>query len=87
MKIKCYILLLSSIVIITILLNIILYLDVQNQLKQRELNQLNQINQKLKANSKPVFIWNDDMESLPIDSTPIMLEFTSNDTIYLGPLE
>jgi hypothetical protein len=33
------------------------------------------------------FIWNDDEESIPVDSTPIMLEFTSNDTIYLGALE
>lgn len=33
------------------------------------------------------FIWNDDEESIPVDSTPIMLEFTSGDTIFIGPLE
>lgn len=37
--------------------------------------------------NQPVFIWNDDEESIPIDSTPILLEYTSNDTIYLGVLE
>lgn len=33
---------------------------------------------------QPVFIWNDDLEGLPADGSPIMLERTSNDTIYLG---
>lgn len=37
--------------------------------------------------NQPVFIWNDDEESIPVDSTPIMLEFTSGDTIFIGPLE
>ncbi len=35
----------------------------------------------------PVFIWNDDLEALPVDGTPIMLEFTSNDTIFIGAIE
>lgn len=37
----------------------------------------------------PLFIWNDDHESIPIDGTPILLEFSSinHDTIYIGPLE
>jgi hypothetical protein len=35
------------------------------------------------------FIWNDDEESIPMDNTPILLEFGSknSDTIYIGPLE
>lgn len=37
--------------------------------------------------NQPVFIWNDDLEGIPVDSTPILLEYTSNDTIYLGVLE
>ena len=44
------------------------------------------INLPLNSN-QPVFIWNDDKESIPVDSTPIMLQYTSNDTIYLGVLE
>lgn len=44
------------------------------------------INLPLNSN-QPVFIWNDDEESIPVDSTPIMLQYTSNDTIYLGVLE
>ena len=40
-----------------------------------------------KAKEYITFIWNDDEESIPVDSTPIMLQYTSNDTIYLGPLE
>lgn len=35
----------------------------------------------------PTIIWNDDLEGIPADGTPIMLEFTSNDTIYIGALE
>lgn len=39
-------------------------------------------------NEKPkskvtVFVWNDDIESLPADNEQIRIEFTSNDTIYL----
>lgn len=38
---------------------------------------------------QPVFIWNDDCESIPMDNTPVLLEFGSknSDTIYIGPLE
>jgi hypothetical protein len=37
----------------------------------------------------PVFIWNDDLESIPMDNTPVLLQFGSknSDTLYLGPLE
>jgi len=37
----------------------------------------------------PVFIWNDDLESIPMDNTPVLLEFSSknSDTLYLGALE
>jgi hypothetical protein len=37
-------------------------------------------------NEKPketVFIWNDDLESIPADNELIKIEFTQNDTIYL----
>ena len=33
---------------------------------------------------EPTFIWNDDIESLPTDGSPILIEFTSKDTIYIG---
>ncbi len=36
---------------------------------------------------EPVIIWNDDEESIPMDHSAIMLEFTKNDTIYIGPME
>ena len=37
----------------------------------------------------PVIIWNDDLESIPMDNTPVLLEFSSknSDTLYIGPLE
>jgi hypothetical protein len=35
----------------------------------------------------PTFIWNDDLEGLPVDGTPIMLQYTEGDTIYLGVIE
>jgi hypothetical protein len=60
----------------SILLNIFLYRDTQQQLAYyKELN--NGIN----------FVWNDDEESIPVDGTPIMLEFTDENTVYIGPLE
>ena len=39
--------------------------------------------------SNPLFIWNDDHESIPVDGTPILLEFssTNHDTIYIGSLK
>lgn len=33
------------------------------------------------------FVWNDDEESIPPDHTPIMLEFTDENTVYIGPYE
>jgi len=37
----------------------------------------------------PVFIWNDDLEGLPVDGTPILLEFSTKnkDTIYIGSID
>ena len=37
----------------------------------------------------PVFVWNDDLESIPMDNTPVLLQFGSknSDTLYLGPIE
>lgn len=37
----------------------------------------------------PVFIWNDDLESIPMDNTPVLLQCGSknSDTLYLGPIE
>lgn len=39
----------------------------------------------LNINNHTVFIWNDDEESIPVDGSLILLEFTENDTIYIGP--
>lgn len=37
----------------------------------------------------PVFVWNDDCESIPMDNTPVLLEFGSknSDTLYIGLLK
>ncbi len=35
----------------------------------------------------PVILWNDDPESIPVDGTKVELQFTENDTIYIGNLE
>ncbi len=32
----------------------------------------------------PVIIWNDDLESIPIENSLITLEMVKNDTIYIG---
>ena len=39
--------------------------------------------------NNPVFIWNDDLESIPMDNTPVLLQCGSknSDTLYLGPIE
>jgi predicted small secreted protein len=31
------------------------------------------------------FVWNDDEESIPVDGSLIRLEFTDEDTVYIGP--
>ena len=33
------------------------------------------------------FVWNDDEESIPPDHSLIMLEFTDENTVYIGPIE
>jgi len=35
----------------------------------------------------PVIVWNDDIESIPADGSKIVIEFTKNDTIYIGSIE
>jgi hypothetical protein len=38
------------------------------------------------TNEHKVFIWNDDLESLPCEDEEIILEmYKGNDTIYIGP--
>lgn len=32
-----------------------------------------------------VFVWNDDEESIPMDGSLITLEFTDENTVYIGP--
>jgi hypothetical protein len=51
-----------------------MYLDTKEQLALNKMEQ-------------PTFIWNDDLEGLPVDGTPIMLQYTEGDTIYLGVIE
>ena len=73
---------LLAIITFLVLLNIYQYKELD---KQITFNAVNNVKEE-SLEEKPIFIWNDDIESLPVDSTPIMLEFTSNDTIYLGCL-
>lgn len=40
---------------------------------------------KSEADMGPVIIWNDDVESIPMDGELVRLEMTKNDTIYIGP--
>ena len=39
------------------------------------------------SDAMPTIIWNDDLESIPIDNSLITLEFTKGDTIYIGPYD
>jgi hypothetical protein len=66
-----------------LLLDLFLYRELDRQI---EFNALNNVKEEPLEN-QPVFIWNDDHESIPVDGTQILLEFTSNDTIYIGPLD
>lgn len=75
MKTNFYPLLLVSIVIL-IITNIILYNDLQKQLA------LNQ-----ETNKGITFIWNDDEESIPVNGSLIQLEFTDENTVYIGPVK
>ena len=75
MKTNFYPLFLVSIVVL-IITNIILYNDLQKQLA------LNQ-----ETNKGITFIWNDDEESIPVDGSLIQLEFTDEDTVYIGPVK
>lgn len=45
------------------------------------------IHQNSNVMDQPLFIWNDDLEGLPADGKPVMLQQTSNDTIYLGTIQ
>ena len=38
-------------------------------------------------NQGNTFIWNDDWESIPADGSLVRIEFTENDTIYIGSAE
>ena len=38
-------------------------------------------------NNNIQFIWNDDEESIPVDSSLIRLEFTDENNVYIGPAE
>jgi hypothetical protein len=38
-------------------------------------------------NQGNTFIWNDDWESIPTDGSLVRIEFTENDTIYIGSAE
>lgn len=66
--------LLAILIAFLISLNIFMYLDTKEQLALNKMEQ-------------PVFIWNDDLESMPVDGTPVMLQYTEGDTIYLGAIE
>jgi hypothetical protein len=66
-----------------LLLNIYQYKELDRQIT---FNALNNVKED-PLEGEPVFIWNDDYESIPVDGTQILLEFTSNDTIYIGPLD
>lgn len=35
----------------------------------------------------PVIIWNDDIEAIPADGQKVVIEYTKNDTIYIGTIE
>ena len=65
-----------------LLLDLFLYRELDRQI---EFNALNNVKEE-PLEEQLVFIWNDDHESIPVDGTQILLEFTSNDTIYIGPL-
>lgn len=75
MKTNYYPLLLISIVL-PISLIIAMYNDNQEQLQ-------------LNHQQNPTFIWNDDLKGIPVDKSPILLEFSTKnqDTIYISSID
>ena len=59
-----------------ILLNTYAYISAEQQLAYYK-----------EVNNGITFVWNDDEESLPVDGTPIMLQYTNENTVYIGPIE
>ncbi len=41
--------------------------------------------ENLRINNEIKFIWNDDEESIPVDGSLIKIEFTDENTVYIGP--
>lgn len=66
---------LRILIIIQLLVIIYLYLSHKNQSIPKE------------NSDSPVIIWNDDPESIPRDGELIKLEFTKNDTLYIGNVQ
>lgn len=70
-------------------------LNVKNENNSEEINFKNKkdlfdfLETITKKESVPqgVIVWNDDEESIPIDGSIIRLEFTRQDTIFIGPYE
>lgn len=77
--------LLLAITAFLLLLNIYQYKELDRQIT---FNALNNVKEE-PTESNPLIIWNDDHESIPVDGTPILLEYSSRnfDTIYIGSLE
>lgn len=76
-KLSCVFAIIVSIAF-TIVIMKLCYLEVtsaKNELESKEINQ------------GKILIWNDDIESIPVDGTFVKIDFTEGNKIYLTPIE
>jgi hypothetical protein len=76
--------------LILLLVAFLLSLNIYQYRCMQQLLEPSNSNQSLApTESNPLFIWNDNHKSIPVDGTPILLQYSSinYDTIYIGPLE
>ena len=61
-------------------------MEINLEVYRAEIEKLNQ-KKADKADNEIHFIWNDDEESIPKDNSVITLEYTDENTVYIGPYD
>lgn len=57
----------------------------QKELRNNTNTPSNTINKMKSLNNDIIFVWNDDEESIPKDGSLIRIEYTDENTVYIGP--
>lgn len=70
--------------VVSIIANVLQQLQIQRDIKLHHSPTSVELNPNF---DNPTIIWNCDIEALPPENSLILLEFTKNDTIYIGPYD